>query len=98
MKRLMIFIGLKVIEIGGAVFGGFYLGRWNPFGLMIEIDGKVGHIEWVEVLDCWQGYFWTWMAGLVHLTIVILVGMILFGIVALIRQNWQLAGYIGGKK
>ena len=40
MKRILIFLGLKIVEIGSVFFAPFYLGKWNPFDLRIN-DGTI---------------------------------------------------------
>ena len=33
MKRIFMFLGLKIVEISGLVFLPYYIGKWNPLNL-----------------------------------------------------------------
>lgn len=83
MKRILIFIGLKILELAGFAalnIGIYYLGSWNPFSFSPDIHYKI----------------WTsWGFGLIYLGVLGIVIVILYGlkeaIVSIIETNWELS-------
>ncbi len=83
--RFFWFVLLKVVEVGGVVFGPLYLGRlvhlWTEFFCYENSDGVINHCP-------------EWVIGLTTLlfTLFGVAGIVI--VILLIHGNWQLAGKI----
>lgn len=80
MRRISIFIGLKIIELATILFIGailYVVGKWNPLGM-------------TGAGDAWWHYVG---AGLVHAIIILGGGGIVAVLLCwLIIQNWEWSG------
>ena len=86
MKRILMFIALKVVETTALVFGPYYLG-WLFRGYFFELEPRFE-----------PSLFDFWMSGIVCLLIPFFALLVLFGIAAAVYWNWQWAGHLGRKK
>ena len=80
MKRILVFIGLKVAEIGAIIFVPYWLGKYvcNSF-------------EYPQASSYWvEGVFMIFVV----LAAILIVGVSVAGIVSLIYGNWEWAGKI----
>lgn len=83
MKRILCLIGLKFFEIGSIVFGPYYLGLWNPFGIERFKN---------------QPIFWTWVGGVWHTLFIVLGVLVVLLIWFLLMANWEWACRICAKE
>lgn len=85
IMKALIFIGLKIVEIGGIVFGPYYAGRYfSKYTWFYDIFSFIS--PW-SVLECWA-------AGFVFLVVVgggIGIGIVFVGV------NLELTKKIRGK-
>ena len=73
MKRILIFLGLKIVEIGGVLFAPFYLGKWNPLDLRIN-NGTM---------------FDLWFCGIGHLLVIGLLLGCSGLVIGILIANWK---------
>lgn len=87
MKRVVIFIGLKVVEIGGSA-------------IVLIASGRI--MEWYRGYYFHRWSFDWWLEAIGGVLISIGIGMVIVifcgGIVLLIKNNWEKAGELSGVK
>ena len=89
MKRIYIFIGLKLAEISAVVFIPYYFG-----GFCLIFNAAL-----VNKIPCFDYYrvFEIWLVGAICLLIVLLWVVIVFELIpAIIKDNWKRAGRMTG--
>ena len=88
MKRILIFIGMKVVEIGALVFV-----PWGVGKLAWVLGSPIGN----RGLD-WSGSSGMWLYGLMHLCVLLLVLMVCAIVGLILRANWLKATERAGKE
>ena len=85
MKRILVFIGLKVAEIGGVVFVPYWVGK-----LVIYIYNKVSPDNWIGMRSCLEVYGTGFFSILIFIGICSMIAVFCL----IIGQNWEWASKI----
>ena len=86
MKRVLVFMGLKVIELMGAAF---------IYGMLFGVGFLMN--EWFlhEEIKCWFDVYVGYpVFGFIPFIFLLLVGLVGYGLYELIKHNWDKAGRI----
>ena len=86
MKRIVVFVALKIVEILAIVFGPHYVGKWtHPFSCEFWCETD-------KFPDATCEPFW-----LIGLVTILCTTIVMAGLIGLVAANWAWSDKLGGK-